>query len=341
MLILDHHNRKYALVGKLLINKPIDRQPDKLDRRTDLRPWRINAARLTSRPKFSIMIIEMKLKIATISLMLAMLLTGPLQAATTVRYFQSDARYAYRTALLRLALEKTKATDGPYVLRPCKDAGQLATARGLLLVEKGAADVCSLPTTAELERRFIPVRIDILRGILGYRVFLINRERAADFKSVNSLAQLKRQFVAGFGAAWPDLTILKAGGLRVELVDVYESIFPMLALERFDYFPRGINEAWQEQQTWARRYPQLMVEEHLALYYPMSVYFFVGRHEPALAKRIERGLKLALPTDPSRPCSLNPTAQPFTKAGSRNAASSASRTRPCRLAPPRPTPAGG
>lgn len=211
-----------------------------------------------------------------------------------VRYFQADTRYAYRTALLKLALEKTTATDGPYLLKPCQDAEQLATARGLILVEKGTADVFSLATTAQLEQRFIPVRIDIMRGILGYRIFLINRERAATFRSVSSLDQLRQRFVAGFGAAWPDLAILEAGGLRVEPVDVYESLFPMLALKRFDYFPRGINEAWEELHSKGRNYPQLTVEEHLALYYPMTVYFFVSKHNPGLAKRLERGLKLAL-----------------------------------------------
>ncbi|OPZ60764.1 MAG: hypothetical protein BWY87_00273 [Deltaproteobacteria bacterium ADurb.Bin510] len=228
------------------------------------------------------------------ALLLACLLAGPLQAATVVRYFQTDARYAYRTELLRLALDKTRATDGPYALRPCHGGGQLATARGLVLVEKGAADVFSLATTAELERRFIPVRIDIMRGILGYRIFLIHRDSVAAFKAVKSLDQLRQQFVAGFGAAWPDLAILQAGGLSVEPVDVYESLFPMLAFKRFDYFPRGINEIWDEQLTWGRRYPQLRVEESLALYYPMTVYFFVSKHNPALAKRLERGLQLVL-----------------------------------------------
>ena len=236
----------------------------------------------------------MKPRALAASLLLLCLLAEPLSAATTVRYFQADARYAYRTALLRLALNKTRATDGPFALKPYADAGELATARGLALAEEGRIDVFSLATNTELERRFIPVRIDILRGLLGYRIFLIHRDKAAAFQAVTSLTQLSAQFTAGFGAAWPDLAILQAGGLKVEPVDIYASIFPMLAFKRFDYFPRGINEIWQERQAWGRRYPQLQVEEHLALYYPMSVYFFVSRSNPALARRIDRGLRLAL-----------------------------------------------
>jgi len=68
----------------------------------------------------------------------------------------------------------------------------------------------------------------------------------------------------------------------------------MLKLKRFDYFPRGINEAWNEIDKKGVNYPELMVEERTALYYPYPVYYFVNKENRELAARIEKGLKIAL-----------------------------------------------
>ena len=66
----------------------------------------------------------------------------------------------------------------------------------------------------------------------------------------------------------------------------------MLTARRFDFFPRGINEAWQELET--QKNPDLIVEEHLLLQYPLPIYFFVNNNNQALANRIEEGLKRSI-----------------------------------------------
>jgi hypothetical protein len=66
----------------------------------------------------------------------------------------------------------------------------------------------------------------------------------------------------------------------------------MLAAGRFQYFPRGIAEIWHEAKANADL--GLEVEQHVALHYPAYTYFFVSKTNPALARRIEQGLRTAI-----------------------------------------------
>ena len=210
-------------------------------------------------------------------------------APCTIRYFQQDARYAYRTALLQLVLDQT-AEEGRCQLSP-----QFTTVtpdRGLALLQEGRIDVVSVPTTLRRERELRAVRFDILRGLLGYRVLLIRKQRQAEFAAVRSLAELRR-FRLGLGSHWADLSLLQYNGFQVMATPRYESLFAMLARGRFDAFPRGVNEAWQELAEQQGTFPDLRVEPTLALYYPWPVYFFVRRDNQPLADRLHRGLMRA------------------------------------------------
>ena len=133
-----------------------------------------------------------------------------------------------------------------------------------------------------------------MRGILGYRVFLIHKDGVKSFAAIKSFDELRTKFTAGFGSQWADMQILKANNMKVEGISTYESLFDMLGMKRFDYFPRGMNEAWVEIREKGKNYPNIVVDEHLALYYPFVVYFFVSKKNPALADRIRRGLEIAL-----------------------------------------------
>ena len=210
-------------------------------------------------------------------------------APCTIRYFQQDARYAYRTALLQLVLDQT-AEEGRCQLSP-----QFTTVtpdRGLALLQEGRIDVVSVPTTLRRERELRAVRFDILRGLLGYRVLLIRKQRQAEFGAVRSLAGLRRLRL-GLGSHWADLPLRQYNGFQVMATPRYESLFAMFARGRFDAFPRGVNEAWQELAEQQGTFPDLRVEPTLALYYPWPVYFFVRRDNQPLADRLHRGLMRA------------------------------------------------
>jgi len=218
------------------------------------------------------------------------LLTAPAAAQDTViRYFPVGSIYEYRWKLLALA--HTQQTDGAFRLQAWPE--DVTQNRGMLLLQSGAIDVIALGTNAEREKRMQPVRIDILRGIIGFRVLVI---RAADQARIAAMDDeaLRRQLTFGLNSQWADLPVLLASKYTVETSANYENLFGMLAYGRFDAFSRGLNEAYRELDERKQRYPQLAVEKTRALYFPYPVYFWVSKGNTALAQRIQRGLTLAL-----------------------------------------------
>lgn len=215
------------------------------------------------------------------------------QAKDELYYFQVDGRYDYRTELLKLALSYTEldSLNEGVTLQP---EGNIPTARATYLMSKNKIrGIVSLATSHEREDELLAIKIPIMAGILGMRVFLIHQEKQEAFTRVQHENQLK-QYVAGFGEHWGDLAILKENGIPVLPVAKYSSLFDMLNAQRFDYFPRGVNEIYKEHETYGQKFPSLSIEKSLAVYYPYPVYFFVSKQDVLIAKRIELGLKKAL-----------------------------------------------
>ena len=218
--------------------------------------------------------------------------TNSFSKPLVVNYFQKDLRFELEIKLLELALQETINTDGEFALRPTNE--KVTQGRGLKLLEQGKIDVVFLPTSKKREQRFLPIKIPLLRGILGYRIFLIHKDSINDFDEISTFEQLRKKYIAGFGTHWADRDILEDNDIRVMESPNYESLFNMLELKRFDYFPRGITEVWRELEEFGTKHPNLIVEKQIALYYPYSVYYFVNKSNVKLAGRIERGLKVLL-----------------------------------------------
>ena len=147
-------------------------------------------------------------------------------------------------------------------------------------------------TSREREKQVRPIRIPLLKGLLGHRVFIIKEKDQVHYSQKTTLSQLKQR-VAGQGHDWPDTSILQANGFTVKTAVEYRSLFHMLEEGRFDFFPRGVNEVWEEIQLMQPRTEKLIIEQHLMLYYPAPIYFFVNKKNTKLATRIKTGLMLA------------------------------------------------
>ena len=146
-------------------------------------------------------------------------------------------------------------------------------------------------TSEQMEKDYLPVRIDGYRGVMSMRFLIIRTGDQARFDQVQSIQDLK-SITFGQGAAWQDSDILEYAGLQVVRAVKKESLFHMLAGGRIDAFPRGATEAWDEVES----HPQsnLTVEKHLVIYYPLPTYYFVHRGWPELAEDIYSGLEKAI-----------------------------------------------
>lgn len=216
---------------------------------------------------------------------------GTAAAGETIRYFPVGPIYEYRWKLLDLALSLTRNAGESFQLEPF--AEDVTQNRGVQLLQSGQIDVIALGTNAERETQMRPIKIDILRGIVGFRIFVI---RAADQARIARMDEqaLRTQLTYGLNSQWADLPVMRANGFSVETSTSYENLFGMLVAGRFDAFPRGLNEAGRELDERKQSYPQLAVEQTKALFFPFPIYFWVSKDNPALAQRIERGLKLSL-----------------------------------------------
>lgn len=231
----------------------------------------------------------------TLLLILALGLTSlPVSASApqtlSIRIPQQSAsnigHNSYVIELLRQTLERSKAEDETVEITQLQS--NLSQARLIAELQRGEMlDVIWTMTSVNREAVIDPIRIPLLKGLLGQRVFLVRKDRANDFSDITELQQLQA-FMAGQGSHWPDTPVLRHNGLNVVTTTNYPLLFDMLAGGRFDYFPRGANEAWQELTVHADK--PLQVETSLLLSYVAPMYFFVRPGNQALADRLRKGL---------------------------------------------------
>jgi hypothetical protein len=229
-----------------------------------------------------------------VALAILLLLSGAVAAEQIIRIVApesaNDHRQDYYRALLKLALDKTEATYGPYRFEAVSGTIQ---GRRVLLMSQGnqMLDVIWTMTSQEREAALLPIRIPLLKGLMGARLLIINKKNKELFERINTMQQLQR-LLAIQGHDWPDTQILQANHFSVLPATIYESMFKMIALGRGDYFPRGLNEPFVEVAE--RPELDLMVEPHLMIYYFSPFFFFVNASKPELKARIEAGLQLAI-----------------------------------------------
>ena len=199
-----------------------------------------------------------------------------------------DPQQAYVTALLQQALERSGQA---YALR--RSALRMVQTRAMqeIATASGSVDVVWAMTSRARETQLLPVRIPIDRGLIGWRVALIQARQPDLLRGVRSIAALAR-LSAGQMRDWPDAAILQANGLRLDTSSTYEGLFQQLAAGRIDYFPRSVIEVQGELASHARL--PLALDAHLVIRYPAALYFFVGKHRPELAGHIEAGLEAML-----------------------------------------------
>ncbi|PHV25429.1 hypothetical protein CSQ93_24355 [Janthinobacterium sp. BJB426] len=199
-----------------------------------------------------------------------------------------DPQQGYVTALLQQALARSGQA---YALRRSELRMVQTRAMQEIATASGGVDIVWAMTSRARETQLLPVRIPIDRGLIGWRVALIQARQPQLLRGVRSIGALAR-LSAGQMRDWPDSAILQANGLRLDTSSTYEGLFQQLAAGRIDYFPRSVIEAQSELASHAHL--PLALDTHLVIRYPAALYFFVGRHRPELARHIERGLETML-----------------------------------------------
>jgi len=201
---------------------------------------------------------------------------------------QNDPQLQYVLDVLRLALSKS---GKPYELSQSSNVMVQSRAITELAANTGALDVIWVMTDPEREELLLPIRIPIDRGLIGWRLALINSQHPDILGRVKDTASLAK-YTAGQMHDWPDTDVLRANGLTVVASSTYEGLFKQLASNRIDYFPRSVMEIRNELAS--HEGLPVAIDDAIVIRYPAAFYFFVSKKRPDLGADIRRGLEAAL-----------------------------------------------
>lgn len=246
---------------------------------------------LAKRPAFFLMMVQCIFLVIVCSLS-AVSAAEPLRVVITGdgNSNSEDPSYFFEQLLI-LALDKTRLSDGDYILGHNTHGGGIARDRAMVVGGVGL-DVMWASATKEREEQMRVVPVDLLKNLNNFRVLLINDGSQTLFSQVKTLNDLKK-FTVGSGEHWTDGYIMKENGFNVMATSSYYGLFKMLAARRFHFISRGLHEIGYDTQAYKEF--GLVKEESLLLTYdvPIPYCFFVNKDNIKLANRIERGLKIA------------------------------------------------
>ena len=199
-----------------------------------------------------------------------------------------DSRYDYDTSLLKLALENTIDTDGPFRLEP---SPRMNFARACYYVEENLLTNFIIkhsyePDYNDRNMSFVPFPVDL--GIVGFRVCFAHPAVIKQLSTAETIDDLKC-FTYGQGLGWTDVEILRHNGFDVATASHYESLFKMVANRRFDLFCRGANELLPE-FTAHRHIENLAYDKSILINYPLPRFFYTHTANAAALDRVHRGL---------------------------------------------------
>lgn len=197
---------------------------------------------------------------------------------------QYDSSHDYFSTLLELIFkdDKKKTTiEHTYKMQQGRAFVQLKNNKSI--------DVYWAGTSLKRENEFNAIKIPLLKGLLGYRVLIINKNNKKLFDDIKSIDDLKK-LKACQGKHWPDTAILEKSEFNVIKNSNYEAMFLQVLKGRCDYFPRGIHEGYSEIESRKLVYKDLLIYDKIIIYYPFPMYFFVSKENKELAKKIENGL---------------------------------------------------
>ena len=197
-------------------------------------------------------------------------------------------RNDYPIKLLRLALSYDKNTQ--FSLTPFgQDMPKMRAFSELNNVN--GIDVLIGGATIEREKLALPIRFPIMKGLYGWRIALVHEDNKALFKNITHLYQLKKLSALQFHT-WSDSEILAYNHINLVKGSDVEGLYQMLERKRGDYFPRSVLEIDQDLEN--HKHMNIVKDSYALIWYPKAVYFYVGKHQQALADSIKSGLELAL-----------------------------------------------
>ncbi|MER2493630.1 transporter substrate-binding domain-containing protein [Catenovulum sediminis] len=204
--------------------------------------------------------------------------------AQTIKHNQLTAeldKYAY--GLLQAVIAKSHSA-----VQLEENRYQIPTTRATYMLKTGEINISWQSTQMQLEQDLIPIRIPILKGLTGYQVLVVKKQRLIEFSNLRNKADLLN-LKMGVERNSADSMTFKENGFQLVEASKKQGLPFMLEAQRFDFLLLPLNQA----KNMLAMHPELdlTIVPNLMLSYTRPIYFFVSPDKSEFAKSLEEGLE--------------------------------------------------
>lgn len=221
-----------------------------------------------------------------------LILFKSVSVAASNDYVIWDRNYddAYTLAFIINVMELSKPKYGDYRLTR---SAHMEQDQALETLKNGTGVdflVVGATTQREAELSFVYVPVD--RGLLGFRVCLINK-KTLNLKQVRTFNDLNRKNIRfGLGTDWPDVPIFQKFGANLVLSEEYSALFGMLSDNQFECLSRSLNEIDKELIEHSEK--NFSVEKDLLFVYSLANFMATNKADLKLNERLKYGIDKAI-----------------------------------------------
>lgn len=218
---------------------------------------------------------------------------GDIVSVKQIKFWNGNktaARKAYEVELLEAILKITENEYGAWQLDLDERDYPLAEDEGSVL-ERGADLLVTIAGNKKFaNKEKITIDQPITKGLLGYRILIINEQDLESFAAIETAEELQAKAI-GIPATWGDADLFRYNDYTVVEKGSFDELFVLLKAGVFDYTALGANEIESAFSVRAEPIGNLIIEPNLLVYYPFPLVFYVHPDANELAQRIETGLK--------------------------------------------------
>lgn len=210
----------------------------------------------------------------------------------TASHSAMDKRTEYKNEVIIRALELTVDEFGPFDYKLLDI--RMNRYRALPAIQKGYPNnIYIAPANKLWDENTTAIKIPIRRGLLNYRLLLINKKNIKKFEQVKTLDDLK-SLTGGLRNGWITVDVFKKAGLNTVTSENFDGLFVLLDSHHFDYIPRGIYEIFDEYDLRKDFLKNISIEQNIVIHLPMPTYIYVSPQAPRVSARLEKGLRKML-----------------------------------------------
>lgn len=206
---------------------------------------------------------------------------------------KSPARQSYELALLQACLNVTN--EEYFAVKVTVDNSNYPCADDEGNIFNSGADI--LVTVAGnvkfKDKNKLVISQPLTKGLLGYRLLLVRDDSLAKFAQLKKPQQLQALSM-GIPQTWADAELFRHNQYKVIEQGTLDDLFLLLKNGTFDYIALGANEVEEIFNHRVASMGEISIEPTLLLYYPFPLVFYVNPRNPALAQRMEKGLKMII-----------------------------------------------